>query len=316
MRLADGHPLLARVLDEPPLTVALADVPAFWRRCNITFVFRRPPLLEDGDWLPAAIRGALGRQLKRLAETREWWEVQGAPERRGGPSALDALYRNHAVFAETRHVPKPFVIGCKVRAERVRVRLSLFGHAIRWREDVMRAMHGVMQPRQAGGEGGIALRMRGRARAPWPLVDAWWQEEAAFPLPPPKPSFLLVSRTPVVAGVEGKYRGDMADLWFSLVMRVAGLARWQGLKAPVDEAHWRALCRRVKAEHLHPPRPSSYVRRSRRHPLRDHHMRGVRLNLLIRDCPRELWPVFALGVTCHMGGDAALGHGRYIIGDP
>lgn len=306
-----AHPAIEAFLSAPVGRFGLAELPNFWRVTRITFVFERPPDLDDGVRLPAAIRGALGEPLKVVSRERY---SDDAPL--GTP--FHAFFADHCMFSERWHVPKPFVIWCHSADQRIYIEVSLFGEAGIWRDDVIEAMLRVMHPVEKGGEGGVSLMPGSRARRIWKLRDIFWRERGGFPIPPIRKQFLFTSKTPMIMSGQTIMRSETPQLFFSIFARLAGLARWHGIEAADDLAFSsiRAACRAIRTEVLFEPRPSLQQRYSRTFRTRGRSEAGLYLTVLVRAFPDELWPGFVLGTLSHAGYDVVQGYGRYAIGYP
>jgi len=162
-----AHPGISSFLENPIARVDLATLAAMWQTTRVTMVFERPPDLEGGMRLTAAIRGAMGEPLKQVSEERYGTgDVLGTP--------FHALFADHCMFEDRWHVPKPFVIWCKEEDSRIFVEISLFGEAGRWKDDVIEAMLRVMLPANRAGSGGITLMSGSRVRRPWKILDVFW----------------------------------------------------------------------------------------------------------------------------------------------
>jgi len=307
----EPHPSLEAFLSSPIATFGLADLPKLWRVTRITFIFERPPDLDDGMRLPAAIRGALGEPLKAVSSERYKTDAAfGTP--------FQAFYADNCQFEERWHVPKPFVIWCRSEAGALYVEMSLFGETGIWRDDVIEAMLRVMTPETRGGEGGISLMAGHRARRIWKLRDVFWRESGYYPVPPIRRPFLLASKTPFVMSSQQTMKGGIPDLLFSIFARIAGLSRWHGFQAGPDLAFpaIRAACSEVRSEVLFKPHIKFERRTSRTFRGHGRLETGLDVCLLVRDFPEALWPGFVLGTLTHAGYDVVHGYGRYAIGAP
>jgi hypothetical protein len=187
-----------------------------------------------------------------------------------------------------------------------------------WRRAIADAMLGVMHPRSEGGEGGVCLAGGSRARRAWKLTNAYWRERDGYPIPPPKPVFVLASMTPLVLGNAKALKGSYHVLFVSLCLRIAGLAAWHrlGLTELSDLDGVRELCRDIVTAPILPPKQTGFARRSRSFGRHEKFEAGIHACLRISDYPAKLWPCFVLGTLCHIGFDVSQGAGRYEITDP
>ncbi|MBK8906692.1 MAG: CRISPR system precrRNA processing endoribonuclease RAMP protein Cas6 [Rhodospirillales bacterium] len=275
-----------------------------WRRTFLVFVCARPEALEEGPWLAAALRGAWGRQLLAMAAH----EHQGARHRRradpfGRASALEVFFREHAHLTPRLAVPKPFVIAIESDAGAVRITLTLFGVAGFWRRDARDAMMAALAA-------GLPLRGDGRLRRRYDLTDVYWGRSESVSVPEPARQVLLRLRTPLCLRASGAIENNLDDLGMSLVNRLSGLARWQGVRIDTDWGGWRERSKRVRAtlDHagFHAGRRHSSAQPGREIP----HV-GLTGTIRLEGPLGPFMPLLALGETAHAGARAAFGFGAY-----
>ena len=304
-----GHPALHRFLEQPRMTVDTVGLCAFFRVTRVTFTFARPPDLDDGWRLTAALRGALGRQLLRLAQMR------GTD---GGAQLWHALFADYRWTGRERHYPKPFVIWITPRPKHLYVEVSLFGEVGHWRDDLIEALTRVMLPRERGGEGGVSLDAHTRARRIWPIRDVYWRVRDGIVPPPPRRSFVLSTLTPLVAGSNRTLRGTYRDMFASLLYRLAGLARWHGIDVPLLNGPETVLpwCGCIRVEPVGGIKAARYERRSRSFGVYKRPENGILGHFLVRDYPEQLWPCFVLAPLVNMGYSIPQGAGRVVLSDP
>ena len=306
-----GHGALSQWLNNPGHEIAVGELPLFFRTLRISFIFRRPPDIDTGFRLLAAVRGALGRQLKKLADERL---IHGDKT----PCAFHGLFADHDWIGLQRHFAKPFVIWVTSSPDNICVEVSLFGQAGFWRDEIIDAMSRVMISRERGGEGGITMHSKTRARRIWPLVDVFWRVREGYPVPSAKKAFIISSITPIVMSGGNKLKGGFDDLLTSLCFRLAGLARWHDVDAPdlISSALIARLRNRLVMEGLFGTRAEKYERRSISFGRMVKSENGIMGHWYVRDYPEEMWPVFVLGTLTNFGFDVSQGAGRYVISDP
>lgn len=305
----DPHPDISALLSRPHDEIGLELLPSFFEITRLSYSFKRPKDVDTGPRLPAALRGALGRQLKLLCLTE--------PDARMA-AAFSGLFADHGGLFPTIHFPKPFVIWADVRGEELNVDISLFGASGCWARIVHTAMTNIMKPINEGGEGGVTIDAATHARRMWDLEEATVAMAGKVAVPPPKKSFLLSTLTPLVLSNDGSLKGDFATLFQSLFIRIQGLAAWHNLTVTEfgNLPALQAKARQIRIARQTTPRPVSFARRSRNFGPMTRHENGLYLSLHVTDYPDELWPAFVLGTYVHFGYGVSQGAGRYVISDP
>lgn len=300
---------MAHLLHHPEGEISLSMLPFLWTTTRLTYVYRRPPDVDTGHRLPAAVRGALGRQLFRLSQTAQTEQEI---------TAYPGLFVDCPGLFDKNHFPKPFVIWCTTRHERICVEISLFGEAGMWREVVHAAMLGVMKPADAGGESGITIDESTKQHRIWDLETSFWRVRGFYPVPPAKRSFLLSMMTPLVLANNRTLKGDYARAFSAMLIRLQGLAAWHGLRVAElgDVDKIRKLSSEIVVETHAEPRIATFSRRSKNFGSMVRHEDGLMTSLHIKDYPDEIWPAFVLGTLCHLGYSVSQGAGRYVISDP
>ena len=266
---------LAGLLLRPPVAAGLESLPANWRRARLHILCAVPPGLEEGPWLPGALRGA-----------------------------FEALFRPRTRLTPGRTIPKPFAIAAEVRGRTLTVELSLFGYADFWRESAFDALIAAL-------EAGVAIRPeRGWPRMPLPVLEAAWTRSETLDLRTLGAWARLSFRTRL--GPQRALGLRAPDMVFALAERVAGLARWQGLGLEVAWGDWRrtAEALRYDCEAMH---PVAWFRRSGAQRGRVIPMAGLMGHLDIHRPPEALEILLSLGETCFVGGHTTLGLGRYVL---
>ena len=157
-----------------------------------------------------------------------------------------------------------------------------------------------------------------RARRPWPIVDVFWRERGAYPLPAARNTFLMSFVTPMVLGNREKQSGAYRTVFATLLKRVGGLARWQGVDVAdlSDFTRIEEMAAAVRAEQFAPAQVRAFHRRSSSFGAHEKIETGFLQQLLIKDYPRQIWPAFVLGTLTNCGYDVSQGAGRFVIGDP
>lgn len=306
-----AHPKINSFLENPVAKVDMVMLASMWQTTRVTMVFERPPDLEGGMRLVAAIRGALGEPLKQVSQER-----YGSGGALGTP--FHAFYADHCMFQDRWHVPKPFVIWCEVRSNRIFVEISLFGEAGQWKDDVIEAMLRVMLPRARGGSGGITLMFGSRVRRPWKILDVFWCQKNLYLPGALRPQFVLSSMTPVVFRGTDIAGGKVEDGFFSLFARLAGLARWHGVS--LDETwnftNLRKSCKDIEWSNILDTKSHVIERFSRTYTAKPKLHAGFDVRAKITGYADEMWPGFVLGTLTHWGYDTVQGYGRYAIQNP
>lgn len=284
---------LSNRLAVPAGAVGFDALTHHWRHTTICVDAFLPPHFDDGVGLPARIRGALGWALLDGA---------GKPRRRGGASAYEVLFGEHGEHLPRHPIPKPYVLAVTVSGVRLTVRLTLFGFAAAWAEDVRAALLSAL-------EGGIALFTGARVRASIQADEVRIARAERITIPPATLSMVVLFRTPVSVRSGETLVADGARLVRSLINRVSGMARWQDLEVVEDDTLDRAIASlQFDISRL---RVEVWKRHSTRTPTKPLPMRGLIGAMEISGDLEPLMPLLALGATCHMGSQAALGLGRY-----
>ncbi|MBX3517849.1 MAG: CRISPR system precrRNA processing endoribonuclease RAMP protein Cas6 [Rhodospirillales bacterium] len=297
-----GHPLLKERLESPAITVDFDALPLHWQRTLLVFACERPRGLEDGPWLAAALRGAWGQQLLRATES----EGRRATDPFGRPSARDVFFRTHAWVTSKLPVPRPFVISITGDGRTMRIALTLFGFAGFWRKDARDAMAAALAH-------GLPLREGGGQRRPWVLRDVYWGRSETVPVPEDIPGEVVVRlTTPLCLKANGPLANDVDELVMSLVNRLSGLARWQGVRIETDWSGWREISKRLSVRWLN---SVGYTMRrySSAQPGREIPHAGILGRFSVEGPLQPLMPLLFLGETAHAGARTAFGFGAYEV---
>lgn len=288
---------LVELLEGPAITRDVDRLPEIWRTSILTVQALAPTGLEEGPWLPNAIRGAWGHRLMARAEGVSNSEPA---------TAFDVFFRLNARLTGRLAVPRPFVIRADVKGRWLIIQLRLFGFADAWRRDAFDAVIEALS-------GGLSLRPGGRQRRPAEVVAAHWSRVERAPDVPPGQSLRLHFLTPLKLVTRGGAMTQRFDNFvFSLLDRISGLARWQGIRVETDWGGWRDLAKNldIRADEAV---PASWTRRSGRLDGQPLPMSGYGNVIDIIRPPERLFPLLSLGRMIHAGGGAALGLGRFEI---
>ncbi len=284
---------LLNLLLQPGSTCTFDDLPRHWRQSTLQILCERPHLFEEGPWVPAAVRGAWGRQL--LKQKTDGTAVP----------AVQVFFSALGQIVARRSVPPPFAFGVSYEGNAIIVELTLFGIADAWRQEAFDALIAAVAD-------GIAV-VPGRKgfRHPWVVHDAGWTRQESISVPRAPTSYArLLFHTPVRLGPRRALGSRWPDLVVSLAERAARFARWQGVRVDPDLGAWRQLAERTKfvdAGML----PCVWHRRSGGQGGRRIPMAGLIGTLDIIMPHEALMPLLALGTTMRVGGHTALGLGRY-----
>lgn len=284
------------------MSLDFPDLPKHWRRTLLVFTCERPRGLEEGPWLSVALRGAWGRQL--LAMALHGGEAAADPF--GRANALQVFFRSHARLTAGYAVPKPYLIQWDADARTLSVALTLFGFAGFWRREARDAMVAALSA-------GLPLREHGRLRVPYLLADLAWGRTESIEVEEAAADTLLVRlRTPLCLRASAAIENNLDDFVMSLVNRLSGLARWQGVRIESDWGAWRELSKRLRigiVEH------GAYVstRFSSAQPGRSIPHVGILGAFTLEGPLAALTPLLMLGETAHAGARAAFGFGRYEV---
>lgn len=313
MSLAVPPPPVARLLERlrrPAAELPAVELAEIWRRLRIEIVCERPRDFDDGPGLAQRIRGAWG---EALGETF----VACAPGGDATPFALlDLLFGSAGRLRHGDERPKCYVIAAEVRGAELVVAVTLFGFPGYWAAQAADALC-----RALGG--GIKVAQRGLARAR-PAIRAARIERLDGVTPPAlgtgcflfldMPLTIPAWRDPGLAELPPRAaEARMAQAFFrSLANRVGGIARWQDYGLAIDWRSFLAEAGRVRFD-TSALREERWLRWSRNQPGKPIAMTGERPRLYLEGDLAPFAALLALGETCHVGEDAALGLGRYSL---
>lgn len=286
---------LVNDLRSPPFSCRVEELAASWSMRSVRFVCNRPELMQDYPDLSMRLRGAWGNKLSEI----------GPIERRGFsmPSPYEVLFAPLGKWAAGLEVPKPAVIRGWIEGDALIVELHLFGWADVYLDQAADALAAAL-------EEGVSLGLGVRQRVPVGIIDAGEKAYGLVEVPGKAGSAVLNFRTPVVVRNEGRLRQDPAAIFKSLLLRVSGMARWQGCDLRAD---WRELHERIEGLSFDALHLTETV--WERHSIRGGDsaipMHGLLGKLGVSGNLLPLLTFLALAETCNTGSHAALGLGWY-----
>lgn len=263
-----------------------------WRHEEIRVICQRPQELEDQPDLPLRVRGALGPVI---AEMGPPVSHRFDPFDRPPPFAT--------LFSSSGHEVRPFVVRTDIDGDRVIVDLRLFGRARIWSDQVRDGLCSALS-------NGIALRGGGRMRVPFSPIDCFMRRVAAPEKPKRFSDIACRFKTPVRVRGGDYLKASPSSILKSMVTRVREMASWDGLSV---QAEWPALHRLAdgldcSGSDFHPSGLRRFTRRDPGKAIASDGLLGV---LKARGAMEELMPFVLLAEFTHVGGNAALGFGRF-----
>lgn len=302
---------VARLLDRlrrPVAELPPEELATVWRRCRIEVVCERPREFDGGPGLVQRVRGAWGEQLGRTL-------VACAP---GGDTTpftlLDLLFASAGRLRRGDERPKGYAIAAELHGDALTVKITLFGFTGYWTAQAADALCRALQD-------GVKVAQPGRARARPAIRKVRIDRFDAVELPSLGSSCFLFLDSPLnipalrdpalvdLAPREAEARRAQA-LFRSLAHRVGGIARWQDYGLAIDWPRYLAAARLVRLDAAG-VWEERWQRWSRNQPGRAIGMIGERPRLYLEGDLQPFAALLALGETCHVGEDAALGLGRY-----
>ena len=283
---------IAAFLHGADIACTMSGLPHHWRHATLAVTCARPKAFEGGEWFPAALRGAWGRQLaERASSGRDM-----AP--------FEIFFRGLGGLGAGRSIPAPFSVRVDENGAVLHIALTLHGIADRWREPSFDAFIAAL-------EHGVAIRpLSTLRRVSFEIVNTAWSRAERFSVPIATGPAWLQFQTPVRLGARRSVRAHWPDLIVSLADRLSRLARWQGLLVSSDLGEWRRRAESLKFDDRH-MRPVTWGRRSGAQGGKFVPMVGLIGTLGVASVPEDLLPLLALGQLVHVGGHTALGLGRY-----
>ena len=266
-----------------------------WRmtRINVRAALPRTPFdFDGGPSLPGRIRGALGHALRAISSTYET------------TLALEAFYGPLPSWRPRAQIPRPFNITAERRGGEISSTLTLFGRIDIERDILIRAFPMAF-------ELGLSVDSRkGARREPLQVIEAnWTVTQSVKPFQPLQDAILLF-QTPYSFGTPEKPARSWDSMVVGLVERVAGMALWNGIELRPDLGQWRRLGQTMTFDG-HDLTLERWPRYSGRDNGQIREMIGYRGRLIIYRPPAVLWPYLALAETTFIGGNTALGLGRF-----
>jgi hypothetical protein len=273
-------------------------------------VCERPPDFDVGPGLVQRVRGAWGEQLGRTL-------VACAPGADGEPFALgDLLFGSAGRLRRGDERPKSYVVAAELRDGALVVAITLFGFVGYWAAQAADALCRALQ-------NGIKVAPRGQSRARPAIRAARIERLDAVAIPSLGASCFLFFDTPLnIPAWRDPALVDLppreAEAWRAqaffrvLANRIGGVARWLDYGLALDWPGYLAAARRVRLD-AGAMWEERWQRWSSRQPGRPIAMAGERPRLYLEGDLAPFAALLALGETCHVGEDAALGLGRYTL---
>jgi hypothetical protein len=282
-------------LASPPFSCEVDELAALWSVRSVRFVCARPALMQDYPELSMRLRGAWGHKLAEM----------GPVERRGFsmPRPYEVLFAPLGKWASGLEVPKPAVIRGWIDGEALIAEVHLFGWGDVYLDQAAAALAAAL-------EEGVSLGSGVRQRVPVEVVDAGERACGLVEVPGQAGSAVLSFRTPVVVRNVGRLRQNPTAVLKSLLLRVSGMARWQGYDLQAD---WRALHERIEALTIDvlDLDDTAWERHSIRRGDSAIPMHGLLGKLRLSGNLIPLLPFLAIAETCNTGSHAALGLGWF-----
>lgn len=286
---------LARDLADPPLALDVRALADLWPVEQVRIEAPRPPDFADYPELSVRIRGAFGRALA---------DIGGVGAGRFSlPPPYVILFSSAGRWAPGLDIPKPMVIRAHAEHDRIVVELALFGVAGVYVEAATEALVECLAR-------GIAFDPTSRTRlslhadsVATTRIDSvsWLMRTRAAS---------LTFRTPVCVRHGRGLSSDPRGIARSVVKRVAGMARWQGVRLTGDfDAPLREIeAAKYDAGGLLLARWQRFSLRQGPAPIP---MDGFLGTLRLAGRLDALAPYLAIAATCNTGSHAALGLGWF-----
>jgi hypothetical protein len=286
---------LARDLVAPPLTLGVDELTRLWLAERVSILCRRPRDFADYPELSVRIRGAFGRSLATISpRSADGWSR---------PSAFSVLFAPAGKWAAGLELPKPFVIRARASRDTIIVELSLFGHAGVFTDEAVEALRRALAR-------GIAISPEAAMRIPLEIVSESRSRMGGLQVFESARAASLVFRTPVAVRTRDQIRSDPSSIMRSVLLRVSGMARWQGVSLAAD---WLRLHRVIDALDANDSELTCV--RWRRYSLRRGDsaipMTGWLGPLRFGGRLNDLAPYLAIAETCNVGSHASLGLGWF-----
>jgi hypothetical protein len=299
------NPIIHTRLTTPALTGGFDLLGPVFTREVIHLRCAAPAGLEDGPWMGAAVRGALGRVLEERAANGG---AGGRPDPFNRPSAFAILFQTQAMLTRRLEVPRPWRLRVQRRGRGLTIEIALYGFAGYWAPAVADALVEALAA-------GVSLRAQGRMRVPWPVEALEIRRITGLPLPPDTSRALVLDiETPLALKAGGALAGHLDNLPMMLADRASGLARWHDIAITADFSALRTASRRlrIQADGLVPDR---WERRSGRLAGRIIPMAGFRGRLVLQDLDPAFALPLAIAADAHLGQGATAGLGWFSVSE-
>jgi hypothetical protein len=296
----DKNTGIRNMLATPPLHLSVHDSLPFWTWVDIHVRCVRPKGFTEGPWFTGAVRGAWGRQLYAHQNIE-----QERNESFRRPTAYDVFFSSMGHLISRAEIPRPFIIQADYGVDFVDITLRLFGHALYWRQIAQETFLAALKD-------GISIAERGAVRASFPVFEAsWTQYQGAIDLSNRcnSKSYHIYLLTPLDIHGRGQIKGHLKDFVMSTALRIAGMARWQGIELDQDWKYIRRLSNETIIEDIE-MKPVKWTRYSLRQPGASIPVIGLTGTFILKHIPSVLEDFLALARLAHTGARCSFGLGR------
>ena len=294
----DSDPVdaLRQSLCQPPLQADVETLAGLWLVERISWSAPCPAGLEDHPDLSYRVRGALARALYTMTARRT----------RSGAllaSPRSVLLEPLGHVDQAHEMPKPLVVRAWIAGAILHVEVLLLGAAATFAPSVGEALQQAMS-------GGLDLKPHGGLRI---AIEGVAPRTGRFPpiVWPDNPEVAILRfRTPFTVRRVDAIVADAPAILRALPRRVAGLARWQGVKLIFDKAKIGQAIAALSLDDA-----DMFLFEDRRHSIRQGNapipVRGYLGSLCARGALRDIAPYLALCATMNAGSQAAIGAGWF-----
>ena len=301
--LPGSHPHLLARLQAPAAHLNIVEALGQWREQRLTLICTPSDVTERGLWLAKAVRGAWGYPLQAYGQEAARFLPEEAL-----PSAYEVFFSHH-VMVHKQRVPLPYSLRLFDEGRQMRLEVSLFGFAARWRDTALECL-------VAGLSNGVSVRGGDKAeRHPWQVEDWWWQAVSPPDLRQ-QSRFYLVPETPIRFGGGARVKLDAASIVRLLVGRVALMLRWQGIMLAHSEAEVENWAQGLRISPMRPEGDVQFEDLQRRSANTAHFrflLDGVKRPLELEGVGENLQAALLLGARIGIGAHTSFGFGRYSI---